>query len=167
MWNPCHFFSVPFPLVDTFDVCCYQSQRDYLVFSLDVSSTSSRNDVTGHHRSDERRRFNYRDGRRHSPTSSRRHIVHVRESDRRQSHSPFENKRPMKRQDSPFDSDSNRRQKYQTSFLDDVDDRLVGRWSSYLSSHPSPLLDVLVCSSLLWLLVAFFCVSLYEPTIKM
>ena len=90
---------------------CEERYDDHLPTSR--SSTSSRNDVTGHHRSDERRRSNYRDGRRHSPTSSRRHIVHVREYDRRQSHTPFENKRPMRRQHSPFDSDSNRRQKYQ------------------------------------------------------
>jgi hypothetical protein len=43
-------------------------------------STSSRNDVTGHHKSDERRRSNTRDGdnrfrRRHPPTSSHRNIV--------------------------------------------------------------------------------------------
>jgi hypothetical protein len=38
MLNHCHFLSVPFPLVDTFDVCCYQIQRDYVVFSLDVYS---------------------------------------------------------------------------------------------------------------------------------
>jgi hypothetical protein len=57
---------------------CEERYDDHLRTSL--SSTSSRNDVTGHHRSDERRRSNYRDGRRHSPTSSRRHIVHVASS---------------------------------------------------------------------------------------
>ena len=51
-----------------------------------LSSTSSRNDVTGHHKSEERRRSNTRDGdngRRHPPTSSHKNIVHAREADRR------------------------------------------------------------------------------------
>ena len=95
---------------------CDERYDDHLQTCL--SSTSSRNDVTGHHKSDERRRSNTRDGdnrfeRRHPPTSNHRNIVHARESDRRRPNTPFENKRPMKRQHGSSESDSNRSRKYQ------------------------------------------------------